>query len=458
VLSPARLHTIEKISLLVPLVVFLAVYVPAAGHGFLSDDFRWILNSHLDSVSDIWRVFRITDGFYRPLVSLTFGLDRMFFGIDSRPYGWTNVGLALSTALLVRQLVMALGLPKGAGMLGASLWLLNFHGINLSILWVCGRTALLVACAATACAIFVVKHRWGWALLCLALALLSKEEAVTLPFVLATWIYLLASETRVARLRLAGTWLVASAMVLAAYLALRSSTGAMTPATAPSYYQFTFAPAAVAHNALQYADRGATVSAIALVLGALLLWPRTFQLPSMHRRIAECGLIWLVGGYSLTLFLPVRSSLYSVVPSIGACIAAAAVLSGFWQTADPSHRLRALLAGIVLPICLLPVYRARTATVPLADFSAQALSDIRERTRSAPEGATVVILDDRATPINLASAFGTLINDAVQVGTGRRLNMILEPPVPGMEAISPPCPSCVGLRLRVVRGRVVVAS
>jgi hypothetical protein len=455
--TSARFQLLERTAGIVPLLVFLAVYVPAAGHGFLSDDFRWILNSHIGAPSDVWRLLRITDGFYRPLVSLTFGLNQLLFGIDPRPYGWTNVALTLLTALLIRQLTISLGLARGAATLAASLWLLNFHGINLSILWVSGRTALLVGCAAAACAILVVKRRWGWALLFLALALLSKEEAITLPFVLASWMYLLGSGTTMARFRAAATWLLASGVVLAGYLALRSSTGAMTPATAPNYYRFTFDPATLAQNALQYADRGATVSAIAVVLGTLLLWPGKFQLPSAHRRIAECGLIWLVGGFSITLFLPVRSSLYSVVPSIGACIAAAAVVSAFWQTADPSQRRRALLAGIVLPVLLLPVYRARTATVPLADFSTQALDDIREATRSIPAGATVVILDDRTTRINLASAFGTLINDAVQVSTGRRLNMVLEPPPPGTAVVSP-CASCTALRLRLANGRVIAAS
>ena len=87
-----------------------------------------------------------------PVVSLTFGLDRLAFGINPRPYGWTNVGLVLIGALLIRQLAMTLGLTRGAGTLAASLWFLNFHGINQSILWVSGRTSLLVACAGTACA------------------------------------------------------------------------------------------------------------------------------------------------------------------------------------------------------------------------------------------------------------------------------------------------------------------
>src|SRR4026209_2347942 len=125
----ARFGLLQKTAGIVPLLVFLAVYVPTAGHGFLSDDFRWILNSHIGSLSDVWRLFHITDGFYRPLVSLTFGLDRLLFGLDPRPYGWPNVPLTLMTALLTRQLTISRGLARGAATLAASLWLLNFHGI-----------------------------------------------------------------------------------------------------------------------------------------------------------------------------------------------------------------------------------------------------------------------------------------------------------------------------------------
>jgi hypothetical protein len=451
----ARPHILEKVASVIPTLVFLGVYLPLAGHGFLSDDFRWVLNSRIDSLADVARLFRLSDGFYRPIVSLTFGLDRLVFGIDPRPYGWTNIGLTLTTALLIRRLALAFGLDKGSGTVAASLWLLNFHGINLSIFWVCGRTALVLAAAATGCAICIVKRRFLWATFCLALALFSKEEAFTLPFVLAGWLYILGRDTPAARMRDVGTWLLLSGIVIAVYLTLRSFTGAMTPATAPSYYQFTFAPAAIARKALQSADRAVTVSAMAVLLGLLLLWPKDLRLGTPRLRIIGCALIWLVGGYGITVFLPVQSGLYSVVPSIGACLVAATLLGAFWTATDAPHRRRALVAGVLLPTCLAPVYRFRTASVPLADFSTQVLRDVRDETRDAPEGATVVIVDDRRTRINVSTAFGAMINDAVLLTTGRHLRVWIEPPVPGMEGIEPPCGSCIYRRLRVVDGRVV---
>ena len=458
-LEPARFQLVARLACVLPTLVFLAIYVPLAGHGFLSDDFRWVLNSHLERFTDVFRLFRITDGFYRPLVSLTFGLDRLLFGINPRPYGWTNVGLVLVAALLIRQLAIVLGLSKGAGTLAASLWFLNFHAINQSILWVSGRTSLLVACAAVACAIFAVQRRLLLAVTFLALAFFSKEEAFTLPVVLTAWLAILSrgglgQDDTASRVRTMAMWLLGSAVVVAVYLALRSQTGAMTPATAPGYYQFTFTPAVVLRNALEYADRAATTSAIAVLLGLLLLWPKGVRLDPLQRRIVLCAALWLVGGYGMTLFLPVRSSLYAIVPSIGACLAASAVLSASWQSADMPHRFRALCGAILLPMCLIPVYLARTASVPLADFSTQVLRDIRDETHDIPDAATIVVIDDRSTKINVASAFGTLLNDAVLLTTGRRLNMWIEPQTPGTDAATPPCDSCVALRLRVVNGRL----
>jgi hypothetical protein len=454
-LEPARFQLLERVACAVPTLVCLAVYLPLAGHGFLSDDFRWVLNSHIERFGDVIRLFRITDGFYRPLVSLTFGLDRLVFGINPRPYGWTNVGLVLVAALLIRRLAITLGLSRGAGTLAASLWLLNFHGINQSILWISGRTSLLVACAGTACAIFIVRRRLLWAIAFLALACFAKEEAVTLPVVLTAWLYVLGHDDTSSRARTMAMWLLGSALVVAVYLALRSQSGAMTPATAPGYYQFTFEPAAVLRNVLEYADRAVTTSAIAVALGLLLLWPRGFRLDPVPRRTVLCAALWLAGGYGITVFLPVRSSLYAVVPSIGACLAAAVVLSAAWQPADAPHRFRTLCAAILLPVCLMPAYLARTASVPLADFSTQVLRDIRDQTHEIPDEATVVVMDDRRTKINVATAFGTLLNDAVLLTTGRRLNMWVEPQTPDTEGVKPPCESCVALRLRVVNGRLI---
>ena len=48
---------------------FLAIYLPDLGHGFLKDDFAWILSSRLERSGDLIALFTSNVGFYRPLVS-----------------------------------------------------------------------------------------------------------------------------------------------------------------------------------------------------------------------------------------------------------------------------------------------------------------------------------------------------------------------------------------------------
>ena len=54
---------LRRVAALLPVAVFLAVYLPRVGHGFILDDYRWVL-------------------FYRPVVALTLGLDHALAGIE----------------------------------------------------------------------------------------------------------------------------------------------------------------------------------------------------------------------------------------------------------------------------------------------------------------------------------------------------------------------------------------
>ena len=77
-----------------PFIVFFGVYLPAAGHGFISDDFGWLMHNRISSLSDVWRILRSDNGFYRPVVALSFAANYLTFGLNARAYGVTNVLLA----------------------------------------------------------------------------------------------------------------------------------------------------------------------------------------------------------------------------------------------------------------------------------------------------------------------------------------------------------------------------
>ena len=124
-----------------PFALFLGVYLVGARHGFMLDDFAWILQSRVRSLADVFALFGRDSGFYRPAVALTFAINEWIFGMRPFGYGATNVALALACAAAIGWLARSLDLSRGAAVLASALWLLNFHGIRSAVLWISGRTS-----------------------------------------------------------------------------------------------------------------------------------------------------------------------------------------------------------------------------------------------------------------------------------------------------------------------------
>ena len=75
------------------------IYGPDCGLGFVKDDYGWIASSRLDGWGSLSRVLLDAPmGFYRPIVSLSFGLSDLLFGLHPLPYGLTNLALAVASA------------------------------------------------------------------------------------------------------------------------------------------------------------------------------------------------------------------------------------------------------------------------------------------------------------------------------------------------------------------------
>jgi len=257
--------------------------------------------------------------------------------------------------------------------------------------------------------------------------------------------------------------LVAVAAPLAVYAGLRARSGAMTPSTAPSFYQLTFAPALVARNVLEYLDRAATMAVVAMLIAAAV-WR---VVPSFDRRqrrvLAACG-IWTACGYAVTVFLPVRSSLYAVFPSIGPAIACAVVLDAMLiqHAANDVAARRRALARLAVVFCpplqaAIPVYRARNGRyVEPARLSERALRTIAAQTASTPSGTVIVLHDVDDPASNFVGAFGTFGTTAVSARAGRDLSVWIDPP-PGewrSAGLRPPGDGDRRIDFAVDRGRV----
>jgi hypothetical protein len=450
---PDRL--LRLVAYLVAFGLFLGIYLPRAGHGFIADDFEWALGNRSRSASDVAAILSRNNGFFRPVVGLTFAANEFLSGTDPRPYGMTNVALAALCALSILWLGRALRLPLHACAFAAAVWLLNFRGIDMAVLWLSGRTALLVTFAAAATMASLLQGHTVPACLWLTVALLSKEEAVLLPVTGALWLHILRPDRR----RQLARWLVASLTITAMYLALRSRTGAMTPFDAPSYYQLTFDPRTLARNVVEYADRAFTFSVLITIIAFAVLRalpPRPLP-PGLKAILAACA-AWVAGSFAITIFLPVRSSLYVCLPSVGSALASAACVALAWDAATERRRRHALIAAILATLIVAPVHIARSRRwTSIAEFSTRAISDLQELTAGLPEGSEIVLYDARAVRgnrANLASAFGSLLNDGFYFRTGRRFAFRIEPAVADERPVQLPCDTCAAAG-RVIDGRVV---
>jgi hypothetical protein len=155
-----------------------------------------------------------------------------------------------------------------------------------------------------------------------------------------------------------------------------------------------------------------------VVFGARLA--RKPDLTGAEWRALRFAGLWLVGMYALTVFLPVRSSLYAVIPSLGTALAVAVIASALLRT-NPA-RFRFIGAFLVLlAVVLIPVYRARNVRwVQTAETSARALRTLRVAAADRSTGGQIVLVDDPQDRFNLDAAFGGLFPDAVALTLGSR--------------------------------------
>jgi hypothetical protein len=431
-----------------------SIYVPSVGHGFVKDDFVWIARSHFESAADVSRLFQAPTGFFRPLVSISFALNRAVSGLDPLGYGLVNVALLFGCCLAIVLLAQALSFSWPSALFCAALWAFNFHGINAAVLWISGRTALLVTLFAVLGAAHFVRGRYGLASGFLFLAMLSKEEGLAIPGVLLVWSAIAdrweARPDRQNR-RLAPS-LVALSIPVLVYLLLRMSSGAFTPATAPPYYQLSFTADRLLSNFLAYADRSMTFSvATVLLLAGFATGRRRLRFFPADRSSILLGVLWLVGAFALTIFLPVRSSLYVCLPSVGVAVMATTFAAAIWREMPISRRPPTVVTGLILLFLLLPVYRGRNSRlVSEAELSRTTLTAI-ERAAPASRGRTLLVIkDDRAARPSLNDAFGTMLQDAVDLVISPRVRAWMVPPPTGADlaGIGPPPAADVALELK----------
>ena len=444
--SPLRIESTPRFAVGAAAVVlttaWLLVYGPTINGGFIKDDFAWVYNSRLNGWSSISPTSASPGGFYRPLVQLTFSATEASFGTNPVPYALTNLLLGLGCAASVFALGRALGLAAWAALAATAVWAFNFHGINMALLWFSGRTSLLGTLFSTLAALALTRNRGITAGVFALMAFLSKEEVVALPLILTLWLLLSGSSVK----RSLGLWIA-----LAIYFALREYAGAVGISNAPLYYRFNFDPAHVATNIVEYADRSMTLGVLLMVATAIAL--KRVPVPTSREwRVVWMGSVWLIGGFAATIWLPVRSSLYAVFPSVGLALAVGALLTATVRHAEPQRARRVAIAGVILPFLLMPIYWQRNVRwTELRNLSAATIAAIRSD--NGPGHRLVVLDDDLSTRANFRHVFGGQLPEAAAL-LFDNVSLWIEPPPPEIDIAAKPASAGRIITFRLVAGRV----
>jgi hypothetical protein len=332
---------------------------------------------------------------------------------------------------------------------------LNPHGINMAVLWISGRTSLFLVFFATLAARSSVRGRHVTAGVFCFLALLSKEEAVLLPVALAAWAYIRAHEE--GRTRQVFRASLPAFAALAIYFVLRADTNAMTPATAPDFYRPSLDVGLLLRNIAEYTDRVATFPAAVLLLTGIAARRMPRLLPP-ETTIVGLGLAWAVLGYGLTVFLPVRSSLYACYPLVGTSLAAAVAIGAVHRRATPAAHRRMVIAALVATVAVVPLWRRRNVRwVRAAQLSTATLAQLRQTATTLEPSQHIVLHDAPGMQRpRLDDAFGGLMPEAGSLCTSLTPARVFVDPTPaGWTQTGAPPTNAVHLRVEGVAVRPV---
>jgi len=202
-------------------VAVFAVWIPAIKNGLVQDDYVSVLLSperwQLESLREYFWPTLVPDGtpYLRPLPPLTFYVDQALFGPD-RAGAWhlASIGLHALNAVLLAAILRR---PLGTAAAVAAALVFGLHPVHTeSVGWITARFDLMAATFLLSSVLLFLRRRPGLSALAFALALLSKESAVTFPLLLTAC---LLWERRPVR-EAAWHWAVLAAYVAYRWLAL----------------------------------------------------------------------------------------------------------------------------------------------------------------------------------------------------------------------------------------------
>ncbi len=188
-------------------VVGFAIYSTAVGNPFIWDDFTLVTNNKaIQGWGGFFQLFKGNvveqSSFYRPLQMFSYLLDYQIWSLNPRGFHLTSIALHIATAISFGWLVSLLVKDRWIAVLAGLLFLVHpVH--NEAVVYISGRADPLMALfAILSAALYVRFDQRGQkadavgAIILLFLALLSKEYALILPFLLLGYHYVFRSSIK----------------------------------------------------------------------------------------------------------------------------------------------------------------------------------------------------------------------------------------------------------------------
>lgn len=170
----------------------------ALSAGFVWDDGTLIVDNvlikHWNTLPSLFTQTFLAS-YYRPIVMLSFMIEYALWGLNPVGFHLTNLVLHAANCLLAFAIIRRVSGNHGAALLGTLLFAI--HPVHKGVVNIADRTGILSAFFFLGALLLYMAYRatasrgrarakYLCALVCFALALFSKEEALMLPFVIVT--------------------------------------------------------------------------------------------------------------------------------------------------------------------------------------------------------------------------------------------------------------------------------
>lgn len=417
-------------ALLVLLTV--VVYGNSIPAGFIGDDFHQVYVSQgCNVLCSLTNVFLAFGRFYRPVHLLFYRFAYLMAGYNPIFYHIVSIGLHVGVVLLLYWLMLSLGHGYPEAVLAALLFAVNPLHTN-AVSWLAGVNESLMALWLL---LSVICYVWSTrtpsrarALLLLSvlsfcLGLLSKENAVVLPVILAVYEVLVRCQS-LAKWRTWGGRLIPYALVGILYYGYsRGVLGAPGVKLGKSVYTYALGPG-VMQNVVYYGlalfspvdlypllgrfeemggavMKGARTPMGMVVLGVVAIiflvglswWWRRVS------RITRFWSIWIPVSLLPVLILGHASELYLYLPSMGSLALMAILATHFYRTAAHSPRrwIRVVPIGTLLAVVVvysLSTIHRNQAYLQVGNTGEDIIAQVREMHPSIADGSQLYFANE----------------------------------------------------------------